>query len=97
MTMPIDAFINPFLKCVVCAAQVSWHTGDLVTNHPCGHKGVYTTCLTWSPANGCICKERFGAMNHAGPSAGVRPIAAALPGATTTAASPSTVTSAAKP
>lgn len=73
MTMPIDAFINPFLLCAVCSKAVQWHTGDLVTNHPCGHKGVYSACLTWSPAAGCICKERWAAVNHAGPSAGGRP------------------------
>lgn len=96
MTMPIDAYINPFLKCVVCAAQVSWHTGDLVTNHPCGHKGVYSTCLTWSPANGCICKERFGAMNHAGPSVGVRPLPVTAAPATSTTTT-TTTAAAAKP
>lgn len=71
--MPMDAFINPFLLCSVCGKAVQWHTGDLVTNHPCGHRGQYSACLTWSPAVGCICRERFGAMNHVPPSTGSRP------------------------
>jgi hypothetical protein len=83
--MPLDAYINPFLACAVCSKPVQWHTGDLITNHPCGHRGTYSTCLTWSPAAGCICKERWGSVGHAGPSAGSRPApAAAAPAAAAT-------------
>lgn len=91
--MPLDAFINPFLLCSTCGKPVQWHTGDLVTNYPCGHKGQYSACLTWSPAAGCICKERWGVINHAGPSAGGRPVA---PPATPATTAPTTTTAAVK-
>lgn len=68
MTMPIDAYINPFLKCTTCNVAVTWHKDDGVTNHPCGHKGIRSSCMTWSPAAGCICKERFGSLSHTGPA-----------------------------
>ena len=71
--MPLDAFINPFLLCAACSKPVQWHSGDLITNWPCGHRGTYTACLTWSPATGCTCRERWGTVGHAGPSAGSRP------------------------
>ncbi len=93
MTMPLDAFINPCLLSAVCGKTEQSHTGDLVTNHPCGHKGQYSSCLTWSPAAGCICRERFGAVTHGGPSSGARPI----PPATTTPAAPPVTNVAAKP
>ena len=80
---PLDAFINPFLVCAVCSKPVQWHTGDGITNHPCGHKGVYTTCNSWSPATGCTC-SRWPIVAHPGPSAGGRP--APTPAAATAAA-----------
>lgn len=83
--IPLDAYINPFLLCGVCAKAVQWHTGDLVTNYPCGHKGTYSACLTWAPATGCLCKERFGQLNHVGPSSGGRPVVATAAATTTPA------------
>ena len=77
--MPIDAFINPFLACTQCDRAVIWHKDDGVTNHPCGHKGVRSLCMTWSPAAGCCCKERFGVLGHAGPSAVAQPPKPATP------------------
>lgn len=88
--MPIDAFINPFLLCAVCGKPVQWHTGDLITNHPCGHKGQYSACLTWSPATGCICKERWGTVSHTGPSSGSRPMVTGTITASTTASTTTT-------
>jgi hypothetical protein len=70
--MPVDAFINPFLLCNTCGNSVLWHKDDRVTNHPCGHVGVRSACMTWSPACGCICRERFQSVIH-GPPAAVGP------------------------
>lgn len=66
--LPIDAFINPFLACQQCGVPVTWHKDDRITNHPCGHQGIRSVCMTWSPAAGCICRERFGTLPHSGPS-----------------------------
>lgn len=95
MTMPVEAFINPFLVCTSCTAAVIWHKDDRITNHPCGHQGVRSVCMTWSPATGCTCKERFGVMPHAGPSTIVQLLPPAKPA--TAAASTTPAAAAPKP
>ncbi len=84
--LPIDAFISPFLVCTQCAAGVLWHKDDRVTNHPCGHQGTRSVCMTWSPAAGCICRERFGTVPHAVPSSVGAPPKTTTPTATAAAA-----------
>lgn len=59
-------FANPYLRCELCKQRVPyWHDPDrcgcdaFTFNYPCNHPlGTYSTCPTWDPVDGCLCKEK---------------------------------------
>lgn len=65
-------FANPYLRCDTCEEYVpAWHDGDKCGcdqgwwNAPCGHTaGIHSICPSWSPADGCMCKEHLGRVAH---------------------------------
>lgn len=68
-------FANPYLQCGRCRAWVTgWHNNDKCGcdagcwNEPCGHPGeLVDACPSWSPVDGCTCREVLGATEHGEP------------------------------
>lgn len=66
-------FANPFLVCDLCRQPVPrWHNndkcgcGEEFWNEPCGDTaGVTSVCPSWSPVDGCQCREHLGRVDHA--------------------------------
>ncbi len=68
-TFAIEHFANPFLVCNLCKQSVvgyivSSEFVENLTNYPCGHIGVTSTCPSWSPVGGCRCLEHLGSIQH---------------------------------
>lgn len=65
-------FANPHLVCDLCRKPVPrWHNNDKCGCtagcwiDPCGHKAeAVSICPSWSPADGCQCKEHLGSVDH---------------------------------
>lgn len=72
------SFANPFLVCDLCRQPVPrWHNNDKCGcaeecwNEPCSHNaGVTSVCPSWSPVDGCLCREVLGPAGHAPEKAG---------------------------
>lgn len=70
-------FTNPYLRCDQCGGWVDgWHDPDkcgcdtFTVNVPCCCRtGVTSACLSWSPVDGCQCKEHLGSVDHDEPAA----------------------------
>lgn len=66
MTHVQVGFSNPFLICDECKGKVKyWHNPERCScdesffNYPCEHSvGVTSICHTWSPVDGCECKNK---------------------------------------
>lgn len=66
------SFANPYLVCDLCRQPVPrWHNHDKCGcdepswNDPCEHAfGIVDTCPSWSPVDGCQCKEALGSVDH---------------------------------
>ena len=70
---------NPHLVCDLCRQPaLRWHNDDkcgcdeTFWNEPCGcqRAGVTSVCPSWSPVDGCQCKEHLGRVDHAQPNGG---------------------------
>lgn len=64
-------FADPFKVCNQCGG---WVTGILRTRRgpdlttPCEHAQSYAdVCPSWSPVDGCLCRERLGHVPHETP------------------------------
>lgn len=66
-------FSDPYLACDACHAWVTgWHDNDrcgcagTFWNVPCGctRAGVTSRCPSWSPVDGCRCREHLGYVLH---------------------------------
>ena len=65
-------FANPYLRCDFCREPVPrWHNndtcgcGETFWNEPCGHTaGTTSVCPSWSPVDGCQCREHLGHVDH---------------------------------
>lgn len=63
---------NPFLECDACRKRVGmFHEDECgcgvtgLMNLPCGDRADYTgRCPSWSPADGCTCREVLGHVPH---------------------------------
>ena len=70
-------FANSYLRCEMCGGWViGWHDPDrcgcdtFTTNAPCCCRaGVTSACPSWSPVDGCTCREVLGSVDHAEPPA----------------------------
>jgi hypothetical protein len=68
-------FANPYLACTVCRQSVRrWHNNDkcgcdaTFWNAPCGHTAeAVSVCPSWSPVDGCQCREVLGSVSHTFP------------------------------
>jgi hypothetical protein len=68
-------FANPFLACAQCNQFVTrWHNNDACgcTSScwlaPCGHTAeAVSVCPSWSPVDGCQCREHLGSVDHTAP------------------------------
>lgn len=61
----LSGLANPYLVCDICKQKVPyWHNperccSDDFYNYPCGHQaGATSICPSWSPVDGCICKDK---------------------------------------
>lgn len=65
-------FANPFLVCGLCRKPVPrWHDNTKCGcdqefwNMPCEHTaGITSVCPSWSPVDGCCCREVLGSVDH---------------------------------
>jgi len=65
-------FANPHLVCDECLHRViGWHNSDACGcdgsfwSVPCGHRASTTSkCPSWSPIDGCMCKELLSTVPH---------------------------------
>lgn len=54
------AFANPYITCAACQKQVVQRTRD-GRNYPCGDTADFdSSCLSWSPVDGCRCVQFLG-------------------------------------
>lgn len=72
-------FADPYLTCERCKRWVTgWHDPNRCGCHdggwqnlPCGHQAGVTSacpaCPSWSPVDGCNCREFLGHVLHAEP------------------------------
>lgn len=69
-------FADPYLTCDRCKAWVTgWHNPNRCgcdetgwQNLPCGHQsGATSACPSWSPVDGCRCRQHLGYVPHGEP------------------------------
>lgn len=57
-TYAVIKYANPHLYCDECGNSVSGFRDDNHHNYPCNHAGATeSNCPSWSPVDGCTCKE----------------------------------------
>lgn len=59
-TYTVTKYANPFLRCTGCGEKVEGRRDDTYRNYPCGHRDYNSICYSWSPVDGCTCKESHG-------------------------------------
>ncbi|MGW7630502.1 hypothetical protein ACWGKO_16425 [Streptomyces griseoincarnatus] len=75
-------FANPYLVCNLCRQPAPrWHNNDKCGCtascwlDPCGHTAeAVSVCPSWSPVDGCTCREVLGSVDH-GPAPAGQPTA----------------------
>lgn len=69
-------FADPYLYCLRCSGWVTgWHNPQQCgcgetgwQNLPCEHQaGATSACPSWSPVDGCTCRQQFGCVDHGEP------------------------------
>ena len=59
-TFTVYEYADPYLKCTECGDKVTGFRSDNQHNYPCNHIGMESCCVSWSPVDGCTCKDSHG-------------------------------------